>query len=91
MDTLYGRIERAHLALKNEEGLIEAYEKHLEIKRQLGDRSGQSRILDELERCFAKAGKLDRSREFRKEGLRLKTGIKGERNKENIALTLNNQ
>lgn len=72
MDHTYERIERALEALGDDERLIRVYKNHLEIKRILKDRFGESQLLDTIGNRYYKMGEKELSRKYYEDNLQLK-------------------
>lgn len=72
MDVTYGRIERVLETINDDERLIRTYKNHLEIKRILKDRFGESRLLDTIGNRYYKMGEKELSRKYYEENLHLK-------------------
>jgi len=72
MDVTYGRIERVLETINDDERLIRTYKNHLEIKRILKDRLGESQLLDTIGNRYYKMGEKELSRKYYEENLHLK-------------------
>ncbi len=72
MDLIYERIEKALEVTGEQEKLMRTYQNHLEIKRILKDREGESRLLDSLGTYHYKYGNKELSQKFYEENMRLK-------------------
>ena len=75
MDNLYERIERALEVIGDDERLIRIYKNHLEIKRILKDKYGESRLLDLIGNRYYKMGNKELSRQYYEDNLRIKAVI----------------
>ncbi len=76
MDRLYQRIERALKALGDEEQLIRMLEEHLELKKDLGEKQGESMLLEALGTSYANAGNLEMSRRYHQENRKIQAELK---------------
>ncbi|MBF0237098.1 MAG: hypothetical protein HQM12_05270 [SAR324 cluster bacterium] len=72
MDNVYERIERAQEVAGDDEKLIRTYKNHLEIKRILKDRYGESKLLDLIGNRYYKMGEKELSRQYYEDNMRLK-------------------
>ena len=75
MDRIYERIERTLEALGETERLLRTYKSHLEIKKVLKDRYGESLLLDLIGIHYYKVGDSEQSQHYYEENLRVKASI----------------
>ncbi len=75
MDATYERLEKALEELGDDERLIRTFKNHLEIKRILKDRYGESRLLDLIGNRYYKMGEKELSRKYYEDNLHLKALI----------------
>ena len=72
MDLIYERIEHVLEVTGEQEKLMRTYQNHLEIRRILKDREGESRLLDALGTYHYKYGNKELSQKFYEEHMQLK-------------------
>ncbi|HIL87894.1 MAG TPA: hypothetical protein EYM25_04145 [Deltaproteobacteria bacterium] len=73
LNMLYDLLEQVYERGGEHELLVDAYKRHLEVKRTLGDRPGQERLLDLLGAHYYQQGDRIASRQYYEDQLRLKS------------------
>ena len=73
LDLLYDLLEQVYERKGEHPQLVDAYKRHLEVKRTLEDRPGQGRLLDLLGTHYYQQGDRVASRQYYEDQLRLKS------------------
>jgi tetratricopeptide (TPR) repeat protein len=73
LDMLYNLLEQVYERGGEHPLLVNAYKRHLEVKRTLDDRPGQGRLLDLLGTHYYQQGDRGASRQYYEDQLRLKS------------------